>query len=312
MKYAATTFAALMLFTALPASAQLVINPFPDQKNEQMPETVVEEPELLAPPPVEASPEPPAEMLAAPVDVPEEPRGVDLSNIHIPQPGDAYFDAPGVMPEEAYEEKFEAPEPLLAEPIEVSPPPMIVEEQIESPVVEDTPIAVRMSDNPYEGLSVEDVRKDVLPKPQRPFEDQLQTSYAGEDLSEPPEMPPMSDVSSEGDEAVIAEESDVVMASAEPASRQVVFKGRAWNALEGANIERVLTEWSNMEGVELIWNNENKFAVLESFDMETSYEQAVQSLLDQYKEDQVRPVARLHVSPESGQKTLVVEVLSGS
>lgn len=84
-----------------------------------------------------------------------------------------------------------------------------------------------------------------------------------------------------------------------------------WNALEGNSIRQVLQGWSAIANVELIWQSENDFAVLNPFIMSATYERAVQKLLDQYQDNQVRPVATLHIDPETNVKTLVVRVVEG-
>ena len=85
-----------------------------------------------------------------------------------------------------------------------------------------------------------------------------------------------------------------------------------FRALEGSNIYQVLDAWAKDENVELLWDSDNSFAVLETFETEAPFEAAVRDLLDQYRDNHVRPVATLHVDPTSQQKTLVVRVLNGA
>lgn len=84
-----------------------------------------------------------------------------------------------------------------------------------------------------------------------------------------------------------------------------------WNALEGSSIRQVLQTWSSSADVRLMWLHENDFAVLNPFIMRSTYERAVQKMLDQYQDNHVRPVATLHIDPETGTKTLVVRVVEG-
>ncbi len=88
--------------------------------------------------------------------------------------------------------------------------------------------------------------------------------------------------------------------------------GQKWKALEGANIRHVLQQWAQMEGTKLVWDNSDAFAVLQSLEIRGPFHSAVKNLLDQYQDNQVRPVATLHVDPGSGEKTLVVRVLDGA
>ena len=82
-----------------------------------------------------------------------------------------------------------------------------------------------------------------------------------------------------------------------------------WNALEGNSIRQVLERWTAQAGVELIWRSDSDFAVLNPFIMRATFERAVQKLLDQYQDNQVRPVATLHIDPDTTSKTLLVRVI---
>lgn len=87
--------------------------------------------------------------------------------------------------------------------------------------------------------------------------------------------------------------------------------GERWEAVAGASIRQTLDEWSRKAGVALVWEDRNEFAVLQPFEVTGSYEQAVTALLDQYLDDQVRPLAKLHNDPALGGRVLVVEVQNG-
>ena len=83
---------------------------------------------------------------------------------------------------------------------------------------------------------------------------------------------------------------------------------KSWQANEGDSIRSVLQGWAASENIELVWDSMNEFAVLGTFTMDSSFEAAVQGLLDQYLEGEVRPVARLHYDPSSQDKILIVQV----
>lgn len=84
-----------------------------------------------------------------------------------------------------------------------------------------------------------------------------------------------------------------------------------WNALEGNSIRHVLQGWSSSADVRLVWRSESDFAVVHPFIMRSTYERAVQKLLDQYQDSQVRPVATLHINPDTNVKTLIVRKVEG-
>lgn len=82
---------------------------------------------------------------------------------------------------------------------------------------------------------------------------------------------------------------------------------RDWRASEGQNIRDILETWSQEAGVKFVWEGRNQFAVLQTLDKNTTYENAVRELLDQYQKNEVRPVGQLHVDPATGERTLVVD-----
>jgi hypothetical protein len=80
-----------------------------------------------------------------------------------------------------------------------------------------------------------------------------------------------------------------------------------WQASSGYNLRRVLDDWSRREGVELYWQANQAFAVKRPVSSNATYENAVESLLEQYMNDDVRPVAQLNRDPESGRRILLVQ-----
>ena len=88
--------------------------------------------------------------------------------------------------------------------------------------------------------------------------------------------------------------------------------GLHWSAPQGQGIRDILTQWSQQAGVRMIWDNRSEFSVLEPLEIDGTYETAVQTLLDQYQDDQVRPLAKLHQDPATGERTLVINVMNGS
>ena len=81
-----------------------------------------------------------------------------------------------------------------------------------------------------------------------------------------------------------------------------------WTALAGANIQSILDQWASKAGVAIVWQSFINVPVKSNVTMNGSFEQAVQSLLDQYTHDQNRPVAQLNIDPATGQRTLLMDM----
>ncbi len=82
----------------------------------------------------------------------------------------------------------------------------------------------------------------------------------------------------------------------------------AWSAPAGANIQTVLGQWADKAGVAVVWQSYMSVSVKNPVNVNGSFEQAVQSLLDQYNNDPSRPVAQLNIDPETGERTLLMNL----
>lgn len=83
-----------------------------------------------------------------------------------------------------------------------------------------------------------------------------------------------------------------------------------WNAREGDDLRKTLAKWSVEEGVELIWDSEQQYALLSPVKMNASFEKAVAHVLNRFMvapDLSSRPVGQLYVDPQSGKKVLVVQ-----
>ncbi len=109
--------------------------------------------------------------------------------------------------------------------------------------------------------------------------------------------------------------SDGMAASVENASVQnsdvasdSATVGAAWQADKGANIQDVINLWAARAGVKVAWSSFTSLPVKSSQSSRGSFESALQTLLDQYKGDKVRPFATLNEDPVSGEKTLTMNM----
>jgi hypothetical protein len=102
-------------------------------------------------------------------------------------------------------------------------------------------------------------------------------------------------------------------AAAEPAPKAPAVQASIpamhdqWSAAPGTNIQAILDQWSSKAGVAIVWQSYMDFAVKQPISVSGTYEQAVQSLLDQYMNDSVRPIGQLNTDPETGTRTLLMD-----
>ena len=91
-------------------------------------------------------------------------------------------------------------------------------------------------------------------------------------------------------------------------SKPVAGSAAAWNAKPGASLQSVLDQWGSKAGVAVVWQTSINAPVKTAINDNGNFEEAVGSLLDQYSGDSTRPVGRLNVDPQTGQKTLYMEM----
>lgn len=245
--------------------------------------------------------------------------------IDVPQPGDAYFEPPAAARDIARAAPMPEPEPM---PVPQPEPTILADmpdeaglQSVAAPAAQAPKgnIQMRMSDR-FGGSVVESavgdevyVAGDTAPPPPFMEERALEPQPVVENIEPQPE------VNEAEPERIAWNAAPVPVRSVAPPvePRGVGLPSAAsgddvWKALEGANIRQVLEKWANEAGVVVLWEDNNAFAVLESFEQSGSFEGAVQRLLDQYKNDQVRPLATLHVDPNTQEKTMVVRVQDGA
>ncbi len=83
--------------------------------------------------------------------------------------------------------------------------------------------------------------------------------------------------------------------------------GGQWSAPAGASLQQILKSWSSKANVELIWDSNQGFSVMRPIKMGGSYEEVLQSLLNQYTNLKIRPAAQLNNDPVTGRKTLFIQ-----
>lgn len=87
-----------------------------------------------------------------------------------------------------------------------------------------------------------------------------------------------------------------------------VTGSNGFNAAPGASLQSVLDQWGTKAGVAIVWQTSMNAPVKSAIKESGSFETAVESLLDQYSGDSARPVGRLNVDPQTGARTLYIEM----
>ncbi len=80
-----------------------------------------------------------------------------------------------------------------------------------------------------------------------------------------------------------------------------------WQVNQGENLRVALEEWSERAGVELHWQANQSFSVRQNIASDGSYEEALRSILTQFTNDSVRPLAQLNNDPTTGRRILIVQ-----
>lgn len=80
-----------------------------------------------------------------------------------------------------------------------------------------------------------------------------------------------------------------------------------WRASQGDNLRLALENWSKRAGVELHWDANQSFAVRRAITSDGTYEDALRSILEQFSNENVRPVAQLNNDPSTGRRVLIIQ-----
>ncbi len=238
------------------------------------------------------------------VPVPTSREKALLQSLNVPQPGSAYFSDEPYVSEEDSAMAMSSSDMSMAKG-------RIDNVGDAKPVIQDDAfLPDSLSEDYYDDLAPLSASSEDY-EPEVPVQDApvLQTQRPAPPMRHDPSKLVRLDLENK----TISALDEPVVASVEPAATsdemvQASASSSTWSAAQGQSIRLILQEWSELENVELIWNNRNEFSVLDSVELEAGYAEAVSALLDQYQNDQVRPVARLHLDNETGKRTLLVEV----
>ena len=70
----------------------------------------------------------------------------------------------------------------------------------------------------------------------------------------------------------------------------------------------MLDRWAQQVGIGIVWKASINAPVKQNLTMTGPFEAAVQVLLDQYMDDSVRPVGELNTDPQTGARTLTIDM----
>ncbi len=80
-----------------------------------------------------------------------------------------------------------------------------------------------------------------------------------------------------------------------------------WHAATGTSLEQALDNWARKEGVELVWQANTGFGIKRTVHSNGAFTDALQEILSQYQNDNIRPLAQLNNDPVTGKRTLFVQ-----
>jgi hypothetical protein len=82
---------------------------------------------------------------------------------------------------------------------------------------------------------------------------------------------------------------------------------RNYEVLRGGNLKPVLQRWSVQDNIRLIWDTDETFNIKQTAKFTGTYAEAIQSVLNQFKDDDKKPMAQLNLDPETKSWSLIVK-----
>jgi hypothetical protein len=81
-----------------------------------------------------------------------------------------------------------------------------------------------------------------------------------------------------------------------------------WRAVKGSSLREVMALWSADAGVQLVWDTDQQYNVMETIEVADDFQSAVVKLLNQFSESayKTRPIGELFQDPSTKERVLVV------
>lgn len=92
-----------------------------------------------------------------------------------------------------------------------------------------------------------------------------------------------------------------------PQSEPVANQVRTWRAIRGSSLREIIDVWAQKENVRVVWMAGEEFTIQESMSVQGKFEDAILTVLNQFGEENARPVGKIYVDPQFNQKVLLVE-----
>ncbi len=81
---------------------------------------------------------------------------------------------------------------------------------------------------------------------------------------------------------------------------------REWKALQGYALKDILYSWSARAGVRLVWDTPGHYMIPAPLRVKNTYQNAVQTLLDQFDDGANRPVGEIYKDSQTAERYLVI------
>lgn len=81
-----------------------------------------------------------------------------------------------------------------------------------------------------------------------------------------------------------------------------------WSASAGDSLKSVLDGWASKADAKIVWKSSPSVSLKKTINQSGEFEGAVQAALDQFANDQQRPVGALNIDPVSGKRTLIMDL----
>lgn len=169
--------------------------------------------------------------------------------------------------------------------------------------IEETPIM--MDPAPIQVEEIQEPAAAQIAQPEKPAEKDTVVSQIAEAAVTEPVLPPTVTVA---DETSRTTEMSQPVVDSMPAEPSALAATQEWQGQKGQTLRQVLTQWSEATGVSLVWSSEYDYPLQTDVRIQSSYPDAVRTMLAGFAKAKPRPLARLFRNQSVGaQPVLVVE-----
>lgn len=91
-----------------------------------------------------------------------------------------------------------------------------------------------------------------------------------------------------------------------PKQIEVARNNRQWVALQGMDLRSVIEGWAASEGVRVVWLSQQRYNLKDDLKVRNGFTNAIEKALNQFSDQDIRPLAQLNTDPNTGEKVLFV------